>query len=83
MSKANDRASAAKRLADDMTFKEICAEIEARAQVLFMNANSGIEEWTRAHHMVRAVETFRNAIKSRMDDAAIAEKREAQDRVND
>lgn len=83
MSKASDRAAQAKSLRDDPAYNEICAEILNNAQALFMNSNAGIDDWTKANIMVKAVETFQNAIQARLADAKMEEKREARDRVND
>lgn len=83
MSKAQDRAMRAKALLEYDAFNEICGDIQAEAQVLFMNPNSGMEEWTRANIMVMAVETFRNAINARIADAKLEDKRKAQDRASD
>lgn len=83
MSRVNDRAARAYTLSQDETFNEICAEILEEARILFMGRNSAITEWTQASEKVRAVETFRAAIQSRLTEKAIADKREAQHRAND
>ena len=83
MSKVKDEAVRAKSLLENPDFQFLCAEIEEEARVLFMNANSDINEWTAANQMLRAIETFKSICTVKMNAAKMEAAKEARDRGND
>ena len=82
MSDIKQRAFEARQLADYGPFLSIVDEILEDATSLFLNGSSAITEIARAHEAVRAVETFKAAIKSRLDAETVSD-RKAQDRGSD
>ena len=77
------RAQEARDLLANPVFNAVSADILDAAAELFLNSNSGIEVITRAHEGVRAVQKFKDALQSRIDDEAVLLKGKGQDRAND
>jgi hypothetical protein len=80
MSKSQ-RALVARRLLEDEDLQALFAEIRDDATRIFLNASASAADLEAAHFKVRAVETVLNALRERLTDKAIEEKR--QHRGND
>lgn len=75
MSDVKQRAFQARQLQDYEPFKAIAQEILDDAISLFLNGASVITEIARAHEAVRAVETFRAVIQTRIDAETVADRK--------
>ena len=83
MSKVKQLASQARSLQSNPDFLAIVEEIKAGAVALFLDPNSDTVALTDAHARIRAIETFQNAIKARIDAEIYEDKKGNRDRAND
>ena len=85
MSKASERASAARNLLNNTTFREVMDAIRHDAIGIFSNANTSMEAIAAAHERVRAVQTVLDELDTRIADQLVEDKRNKKDqhRVND
>lgn len=70
------RAQAARRLMEDADLTALLSEIEEEATAAFLVSRGDPALLTAAFEKVRAVQTLRNALQTRLSDEAVADKRE-------
>ncbi len=83
LSEIRRKANEARELQDNPIFKAVMQEMLDAAGELFFLANSGIEDLSRAHEGVRAVQKINDALQARIDAETFAIKAKGQDRGSD
>jgi len=53
-----EKASAAKTLADDETFKEVMQEVRDKQVAVFMKSNSSLDDREKAHSVIRGLNSI-------------------------
>lgn len=83
MSEIKRRAMEARSLRDNPAFKAVIQEIRDSAGQVFFDPHADVEDLTKAHAKVRAVETFLDALQARIDAEAIEDKKKGLHRGSD
>lgn len=83
MTDVRRRAAEARALLNDPAFQDVCNEIREEATAAFLGSGGNPDQMAAAHERVRAVETFEQALQSRIAEQSLLDKREQQHRGND